>query len=232
MRATYPDQHRLCRSLLREIVQVVWLPSPAIQNGEWIVIRVVGGHYGGRRGFFGGKHGQVFASNMQRLPRPYPAGQCHAHGGAIEPDFLDDCPWPVGHGLQGIQEARLGLPQFPRALGLFRVDSYQGHGLADGSPVARMVLGRRQAVFPAPDGDGVHDLLGAPAIPTQVEGDRTFVLTAAIPSAAELELVRPVHGPGGREFGLPLAKLFDPQYLPGVQLRRWVQPETSTLPTL
>src|ERR1035441_10340525 len=109
---SFCDSHRLCRFLRCEIFQMVWLPSPAVRNGEWVVIRVVGGylednrpggvlvggvgrHRGGRRGLPDGKHGQVFASNMQRLPRPYPAAQCRAYGGVIEPNFLGDCPWPL-----------------------------------------------------------------------------------------------------------------------------------------
>src|ERR1035441_9721548 len=84
MHATYPDQRRFCRFLRREIIQVVWLPSPAVRNGEWIVIWVVAGDFGCnrpdvRRGLFGGKHGQVFTSNMHRPPRPYPAGQRQSH---------------------------------------------------------------------------------------------------------------------------------------------------------
>src|ERR1035441_9232618 len=83
--ATHPNQHWFCRFLRREIVQVVWLPSPAVRNGEWIVIRVVAGdrggdrpggilvgvagwHCGGGRGLPRGKHGQGFASNTQRPP--------------------------------------------------------------------------------------------------------------------------------------------------------------------
>src|ERR1019366_2755060 len=95
-----------------------------------------------------------------------------------------------------------------------------------------MVLGRRQVVFPAPDGDGVHDLLGVPSILAQIEGERAFVFRRAISAALKLEPVSPVHGPGGREFRLPVPKLLDPEYLPGAQLRRWVQPETSTVRTL
>src|ERR1035441_4191611 len=87
--ATHPDPHWFCRFLRREIIQVVWLPSPAGRNGEWIVIRVVDGdlrgdrhggilggregwHCGGRRGLFGGKHGQGFPSHKRPLPPPPP----------------------------------------------------------------------------------------------------------------------------------------------------------------
>src|ERR1039457_3222316 len=73
-----------------EIIQAIWLSGPVARNGEWIVVRVVGGdvrggrpggilvgvvgrHWGRRRGLPDGKHGQVFASNMKRLPRPSPA---------------------------------------------------------------------------------------------------------------------------------------------------------------
>src|ERR1017187_8749722 len=164
-----------------------------------------------------------------------PTGQCHALGGGIEPDFLGDCPWAHRRVPQGIREARLGLAVSPGALGPFhhrRADGDHSYGLADGRPVAGMVLGRRQVVFPAPDSDGVHDLLGIPSILAQIEGESAFVFRRAIPAALKLEPVSTVHGPGGREFRLPLAKLLGLQYLPGVQLRRWVQPETSTLPTL
>src|ERR1019366_2517394 len=70
--AARPDQERFCRLLPREIIQVLWLPSPAFRNGEWIVMRVVGGHYGGRRGFFcrRGRRGPGFPSAMWGLPHP------------------------------------------------------------------------------------------------------------------------------------------------------------------
>src|ERR1019366_2697258 len=46
---SFCDSHRLRRFRRREVFQMVWLPSPAVRRGEWIVMRVVGGDLGGGR---------------------------------------------------------------------------------------------------------------------------------------------------------------------------------------